>query len=132
MPDLQKTIHRLKELRNWWGEHNSQTLEYEVLGDAIELLQEKAYNPSDNVAELVPLDNLKYYNLVWLEAKFLDHPLCVYVTGFREDNTVGFKVHPDEPEWFFYTEDPEGYNKAWRCWSTYPSYERRKEVEWLN
>lgn len=132
MPDLQKTIHRLKELRNWWGEHNSQTLEYEVLGDAIELLQEKAYNSSDNVAELVPLDNLKYYNLVWLEAKFLDYPLCVYVTGFREDNTVGFKVHPDEPEWFFYTEDPEGYNKAWRCWNIYPSYERRKEVEWLN
>lgn len=132
MPDILNTIQHLKVYLQNYDIYHPSNLPYEVVKDTIELLQEKAYNPSGNMAELVPLDNLKFYSLVWLEAKFIDHPLCVYVTGFRDDNTVGFKVYPDEPEWFFYTEDPEGYNKVWRCWSIYPSYERRKEVKWLN
>ena len=120
MPDLLKTIEYLKSYLKSYDMYFSRNL------------QDKVYDPGNLTAEIIPLNELKNHKLVWLEAKFLDYPLCVYVTGFRDDNTVGFKVHPDEPEWFFYTEDPEGYNKVWRCWSIYPSYERRKEVEWLN
>jgi len=132
MPDLQKTIHRLKELRNWCGNQNPQTFEYEVLGDAIELLQERVHNPEGVVAEIIPISDIEQYPLVWFETPTTEYPLCVLITGVYSNGTVCLRTNSDKPEWYMNMEGVEGYLKAWRCWNIYPSYERRKEVEWLN
>ena len=132
MLDILKTIHQLEDYLRTYDQYQPQNLPYDVVKDAIELLNEKAFNPSSIQAEVLSIDTISKFNLVWLETKYTRYPFCVFVTDRYSDNTIGFKNSPDEPEWFLNIEDPEGYNKTWRCWNMYPSYERRKEVEWLN
>ena len=131
MPDILKTIRQLEDYLRSYDLHEPKNLPYDTVEAIIEFLNEKVYNPLSNQPKVLSVDEISKFNLVWLETKYTRYPLCVFVSGVH-DNVIGFKNSIDEPEWFINIEDPGGYNNDWRCWDTYPSYERRKEVKWLN
>ena len=130
MPNILKTIHRLEDYLRTYDQYQPQNLPYEVVEDAIELLNEKAYDSSSTQAEVISLDCLEYFDIAWMETSDGRAPICVLVCDVYEDGTIGFKSSDAELEWFMNKDGLFGYNRTWRCWNIYPSYERRKAVKW--
>lgn len=98
--------------------------EWDAVQTALALLkaQEPRVMPADEI--VLSAEPSKW---LWVERKG-DYCAEAYKAGKTVSGLITFEC--ETPGAFLYCERPDEYGKTWRCWTSRPTDEQRKEVKW--
>lgn len=78
-------------------------------------------------ADLISKDNLHTGIVYWVECENIEQPWPICLHHIRNAHLLA------EQQWEDYYGDVwelSEYGKTWRCWSSQPGEEQRKEIKW--